>query len=167
MVFRFIAALFFIAAGGMSGIYKSEKLKTGARLCYEIGELLRQSAIMIRYRALNVYEISNELKTMQCCKKLAFVEKLPSAYVQGEDFHKIWCDLVNGDDLPDDEKKLLCDFGNILGTSDIDGQLRSIEAMEASLKLLEEKRSNEYALKGKLYRSIGLLFGVMIGIIVI
>ena len=65
------------------------------------------------------------------------------------------------------EKKLLCELGRVLGTSDIDGQISALELISRSAEQLTEKYGEEYRKKGRLYRSIGVLAGVTAGIMVI
>ena len=62
---------------------------------------------------------------------------------------------------------ILLDFGDLLGTSDIDGQLIGISAVKALMLERFQRRSEEYHSKAKLYRSVGVLAGVMVGIMVI
>lgn len=168
MVFKLLAALMFSTAGAIIGISGSERLKQNRDICRAIGEMLRVSAIMIRYRRMNVYDLVGELKSSESLSQLAFLKNLPERYVQGENFHDLWqYHLQKQDDLENEEKKLLSEFGRIIGASDSKGQLTSIEALEAELQQLEKKRSECYLQKGRMYRSVGMLFGVMVGILVI
>lgn len=168
MFLKLLASLMFSAAGALIGISTSEKLKENRDICREIGEMLRISAIMIRYRRLNVYDLAVELKSSESLSHLTFLKNLPEKYVQGENFHSLWqIQVEKQNELQNEERKLLSDFGRILGASDAQGQLTSIESLEAELQQLEKKRSDCYLQKGKLYRSVGVLFGVMIGILVI
>lgn len=168
MLFRVVAAVLFSTAGGIAGISFSERLKTELELCRSIREMLMNSAMIIRCRAVDVYSLSSELRQNGQLSRLTFLNEIPESYSQQDDFHEIWKNSVNSQkNLPDDEKKLLCDFGEILGRSDIDGQLVSINALEETAVMLEKKHSEAYSQKGKLYRSVGMLFGVMVGILVI
>ncbi|MDE5771495.1 MAG: stage III sporulation protein AB, partial [Ruminococcus sp.] len=133
-----------------------------------IREMFINSAMLIRCRAVDVYYLSSELRQNGQLFRLTFLNDIPQNYSQSDDFHEIWRNAVNSQkNLPDDEKKLLCDFGEILGRSDIEGQIVSINALEETAVMLEKKRSESYSQKGRLYRSIGMLFGVMVGILVI
>ena len=69
--------------------------------------------------------------------------------------------------LPEDEQRILLAFGEMIGTSDLQGQLTSISGFEAELDTLEKRRKEDFLRKGRLYRSAGTLFGVMAGILVI
>lgn len=168
MLFRVVAAVLFSTAGGIAGISFSERLKTELELCRSIREMLMNSAMIIRCRAVDVYSLSSELRQNGQLSRLTFLNEIPESYSQQDDFHEMWKNAVNSQkNLPADEKKLLCDFGEILGRSDIDGQLVSINALEETAVMLEKKHSEAYSQKGKLYRSVGMLFGVMVGILVI
>ena len=168
MLLRAAAAVMFVAAGGMAGIILSDRLKMQREMCREIGELLRSCAVQIRYRGVDVYRLASELKNCQSFKHLTFINELPEKYEYGEDFHLCWERAVmSQSDLPHEERQMLCSFGNTLGTSDIEGQLVSISALEEELETLENRREETFRSKGKLYRSVGMLFGVMAGILVI
>ncbi len=168
MLFRIVAAVLFSTAGGIAGISFSERLKTELELCRSIREMMMDSAVLIRCRAVDVYSLSSELRRNGQLCRLTFLKEIPEHYSESEDFHEIWKKAVNSQkNFPDDEKKLLCDFGEILGRSDIDGQIASIDALEETAVILEKRRYEAYSQKGKLYRSVGMLFGVMVGILVI
>ncbi len=165
---KLLGALCFVFAGAIYGAEKSSSLKNKCTGCREIRSLIVKISILIRYRGLNVYEIVRELKASSDIVNLSFIENLPSEFKAGSDFHKLWCTAVENDiSIGKDESKILCKFGNVLGTSDIEGQLLSIESILEELKNIEQIRQDEYRRKGKLYRSLGVLFGVMTGILLI
>lgn len=165
---RILGAVFLVFAGAVLGASKSDSLKARYAACREIRELLVQISVLVRYRGLNVYEISHELMISDRYKQLDFIKKLPSEYEPDTDFRLKWAEAVNSDScIGDDEKKLLCSFGAGLGTSDIQGQLMAVETVLEALRRIEDKRCEEYNRKGKLYRSLGMLFGVMTGILLI
>lgn len=168
MLLRVIAALMFAAAGTVGGFAKAEGLKSNLEFCRETGELLRMSAIFIRFQGLNVYELSSRLRSSSDLKMLTFLNGLPESFSQGENFHEQWKKAVcSQENIPNDERGILLSFGEIIGTSDIDGQMMSIKAIESELSGLESKRKEDFIRKSRLYRSAGALFGVMAGILII
>ena len=168
MFFRIISAVMFSVAGAVTGIFFSERLKLNLDFCRNIHELLLNTAVIIRCRGDDVYSISAELKRNNQFNDFTFLQEIPEKYNPEENFREIWIDAVKSQkNLPDDVKNLLCDFGIVLGQSDIEGQLVSMEALTENAVILEKKHSEIYSQKGKLYRSVGMLFGVMIGIIII
>lgn len=168
MLLKLMGFICFVSAGAVVGITKSTQLKTMRDSCREICEMLIQVSIMIRHRGLDVYEIFNEILSSGGYRCLMFLNKLPDKYRPGENFHEIWRDAVSSDKtIGDEEKQQLLSFGENLGTSDIEGQLMSIESVIELIKQIEQKRNEEYYRKGRLYRSVGLLFGVIAGIMVV
>ena len=75
--------------------------------------------------------------------------------------------LLKETDIPNEERSILLDFSNMLGTCDTDGQLSGIAACRELMQERYYYRSSEYNTKAKLFRSLGVLAGVMVGIIVI
>lgn len=165
---RLMAAFLFTAAGAAAGVSLSLRLREEREICREIGDVFRCSALQIRYRGMDVYELSSGLKCRSGLDDLTFLRELPDNYRCGEDFHVLWKKaLDNQVRLPDEERRLLLRFGELLGTSDVDGQLASISVLEAELSGLEAKREENYRRKGKLFRCIGVLAGAMTGILII
>lgn len=168
MLLRIIAALMFAAAGAVGGFSKADGLRHDLEICRETGDLLRTSAILIRFQGLNVYELSTRLKTSSDLHSLTFLNVLPEGFSEGENFHEQWKTAVSGqENIPEDERRILLNFGDIIGTSDITGQLTSIEAIESEVDALESRRRDNFIRKSRLYRSTGTLLGVMAGILII
>lgn len=167
-MFKVIGFICFVLAGAIGGTSLSDKLKYMSESSREIHSMLTQILIMIRFRGLNVFEIFHELHQTDAYPHLNFINNLPENYECGVDFYDIWSDAVlNDKKLGKDEQDLLLSFGAMLGRSDIEGQVMSIESAIENVKILELRRSDEYQRKGKLYRSVGMLFGTMAGIMII
>ena len=93
---------------------------------------------------------------------------MPESYDCGEDFHFLWENAVKSQkDIPDKEKNILLIIGNTVGTSDAESQINTFSSLKAETELLKSLRISEYDKKGRLFRSIGVLMGVMAGILVI
>lgn len=165
---RIFACICFVLAGAVVGFILSDKLKLKRESSREIHSMLVQISSLIRYQRLNVYEIVHELNSCKNYKYLDFLTRLPERYNPGEDFHEQWSgSLMTDRYLSEDERSLLLNFGSVFGTSDVEGQLMYIESSLESVKALEQRRSEEYQQKGRLYRSLGILFGTMVGIMFI
>lgn len=164
-IFAFIC---FVLIGTVCGMKLSDRLKGMRDSCREIHAVLNKIASLISYRALDVYEIVSELKKDKFAHRLHFLEKLPDTYEPGTDFHEIWNNAVAQDkEMAEEERNILTSFGDTLGTSDIEGQLAAIESAIREIQMIEKMRNDDYYRKGKLYRSIGTLIGLMTGIMVL
>ena len=165
---RITACLCIVLIGGICGMAMSDKLKKRRDCCREIQAVLTRISSFIRYRELNVYEIVSELRETSAVKKLKFIERLPTSYETGEDFHDSWEEELKRDEyIPEEEKEVLMEFGKAHRTSDTEGQLLSAEQASERIYNIEKQRSEEYLKKGKLFRSVGVLFGIMAGIMIV
>ena len=83
------------------------------------------------------------------------------------DFEQTIWQMVQELKLNQKEERWLCEFYRGLGTTDLEGQLAHL----ATYGRVFEKRFNvsqeQYEVKGKLYRSLALLCGLMIAILLI
>lgn len=168
MMFRILSALALTAVGGFAGFSMADKLREARTICEEIGCLFRQSAFFITYRHDDVYLICRNFKSDNELKHLTFLQNLPENYSVGEDFRKMWDNaLASQKNIGENERELLVHFGGILGKSDAQSQAEAIARLMKELDRIIEIRTENLLKKGRLYRSAGLLFGVMAGIIVI
>ena len=167
MGIRVIDAVLEAFCVAFSGLNRSEKLKKHVLICSDADKVFRLTETMIRSSGTDIYSIFSVIKREKI-SGLSFINKLPDDYSADKDFHSLWRELLmNEPDIPQEEQGILLDFGDLLGTSDIDGQLNGIAAVRSLMQELYLRRSEEYHSKAKLYRSVGVLAGVMVGIMVI
>lgn len=168
MILRIFSALILTLAGGLAGFSMADRLSESRKICIEIGHLFRQTAFFITYRQDDIYAICRKLKSDGELKHLTFLQSLPDCYNTGEDFRILWSNALESQkNLGTEESALLTHFGSILGKSDAESQAESISAFQKELDRITEIRTENLLKKGRLYRSAGLLFGVMAGIMVI
>lgn len=167
MLLRVVASAAFVIAGGVAGFALADKLRREQRMCGVIGYLLQRTAFLVGYRCDDVYEVCNELKRDCELLPLAFLQQLPEHYECGSDFRSCWENAVISQNYGSDETEILLRLGGVIGRSDCASQLDSIKQLEGALAQTEKLRREAYLSKGRVYRSVGLLFGVMAGILVI
>ena len=83
--------------------------------------------------------------------------------------HKSWITAINKceTNLNNQDKKILMDMGNILGTTDVDGQVSNIKITTTFIDAQIENAQNEKEKNVKLYRTLGIISGLTIIIILI
>ncbi len=168
MPFRVIAFICFLFCGAICGAVLSDKLRKERDFCRKVLSMFSMISGLLRHRALNVYEIVHELNMSQQFGELNFLSDLPDVYRTEENFHDSWRDCIQQDEtILAEERELLLSFGSTFGTTDVVGQLLNIESAIERFSEIERLRSENYRCKGKMYRSIGLLFGAMAGIMII
>ena len=166
MTLRLIAAIMFTAAGAMCGVHFSEKLRSERELCRSMTALIIRCSSLIRALGLDVYRLSRELRDGGF-ESLSFIDKLPEEYSYGVTFSQAWKNAVDTQSMGSEARGLLIRLGNILGTSDIDGQVAALSVLQEESEELSTRCGQAYITKSRLYRSAGALFGIMLGIIII
>ncbi|MBQ6250545.1 stage III sporulation protein AB [Ruminococcus sp.] len=167
MELRFIAVILIVLCGAFCGALNAEKLKHRVQLCCEAEKLMRLSETMIRTGGSDIYSIVKKLKAEKA-KYIAFISKLPDSFSADCSIREKWRELLLRDtSVPEEESAVLLEFGSVLGTTDVQGQLSSIDALLVRIEELREQRRQEYLQKGRLYRSLGVMAGVSVGIILI
>jgi len=66
-----------------------------------------------------------------------------------------------------EDEEVLVAFGKLLGRSDIDGQVKNIRLTLGHLKLQEEKAEDSRKSNEKMYRSLGILGGIAVVIVLL
>lgn len=164
---RFAAVVLLVLCGGACGIYNADKLRRRVELCTEAEKAMRLFEALIRTSGADVYRLIAALKAERP-QRLGFVYSLPDSFSSDCDIRQCWRELLmRENDIPDEEKNILIDLGNMLGTTDIEGQLSCISAQLVLMSSLREQRAAEYRQKGRLYRSLGVMAGISVGIIMI
>ncbi len=156
-----------IGAASLIGISASDKLKSRADELEMIVHMLEETKILIRYKAMTVFDIVQALKENVIINQLDFIKKLEPAIETP--FYISWeKSIVNmQSSLKDSDKKLLKSFGRSLGSSDIDGQLSNIEVYKEDFARIKATADNEFQKKSRLYRSLGVLSGMFLSIMLI
>ena len=166
-MFKIIGMIVIVISTSMIGISCSEKLKKRAGELGLVCHMIEEMSLLIRYRALTVYELIENLKKNSMLCTLPFLNEFKAD--NGLPFKTSWEEnVVNIHTFMNDgDIKLLKTLGGTLGTSDIDGQLQSLEVYKADFKRLEKEAIAAYEKKAKLYRSLGFLCGMFVSIMLI
>ena len=167
MELRVLAVIMLILSGAFCGVFYSEKLKRRVVYCHEAEKLMRLCEVMIRTGGTDIFGIIRALKgeNFSC---FGFIYELPEEYSASCPVREKWRTLLLRDkSVPDEEKAVLAELGEVLGTTDVQGQVSSIASQLVRMEELREQRRQEYIQKGRLYRSLGVMAGVSVGIILI
>lgn len=133
-----------------------------------VGQMLEELSVQIRFRAATVYELLDYLS--ESVGELEFLCFARAELAAGESFYCAWekgLSLWQNTALHDEDRALLLSIGAKLGDSDVEGQLSTIELHKQHLSALLLIATEQRQKKGKLYRSMGVLGGVFIAIMLI
>lgn len=164
---RIIGVLLIFSASVMVGVMLSLNMKNKLERLKLFRRMAEEIATLIRYRGLTVREIISQLRYSSAYDELVFL-KSEDYSDRSQSVSEIWERNVIADyTLTEEETKVLLSLGTQLGTTDTQGQLSVIAAFVAEIEEMQERQFQKYAVKGKLYRSMGILVGAMAGIMII
>ena len=86
-------------------------------------------------------------------------------YSAGEALNKA-IDISNTN-LTKEDKEVLKGLSNMLGKVDIDGQISEIKLVDSFLNVQLENAEEEYRKNNKMYKTLGIIVGIMIVIVLI
>jgi stage III sporulation protein AB len=69
--------------------------------------------------------------------------------------------------LNKEDEEVLLDFGKMLGSSDLEGQIKNIRLTQTKLSIQEKKAEDSRCKNEKMYKSLGLLGGIAVVIVLI
>ncbi len=147
----------------IAGLRRSAALKRRAELLCELRTMIRLFSIEIRCCAYTLDEL---------CEKAdgRFGELLREYRESCPDIRAAWetaCSAMRKNGYGAEETELLRELGKTLGTSDCAGQEQLLELHGERLAALYEAAAADYAKKGKLFRSVGLLCGAGAAVLLI
>lgn len=149
------------------GFYLSKRLKEREERLCSVLLLIKELIVQIRYTNAKIGDILKNAAVNCSYKDLYFVTDC--LYLkENEDFHKAWSEGVKKQMfLNPRDKELLFALGEHLGETDLEGQLSFLEITEALLSEQREEARKEHSTKSKMYRSVGLLCGLAMGIMLL
>lgn len=167
-MFKYAGLILIILISSFSGVYFSTALKSRLATLKKVNYLIDEIIILLRYKASTVYEIIGYLTGNERFAEFSFLEKISA---DGDcSFQLEWCNSLEENpplNLKQDDLQILADIGKNLGTSDIEGQISTLNIQRNELKILISSAETEYEKKSKLYRSLGVLVGAFISVMLI
>jgi len=118
-------------------------------------------AVQIRYRALPLGELFSELQGGEFLQLIMNNEQLTM------NWREKWAEAVDSFPTLKGEREILLSIGNSLGNSDSAGQIAMLELNKELLSARLVEASDAASRKGAMYRSVGVLSGLGLAIIVV
>ncbi len=165
MAVKLLGIIFIVSACVLWGTGKSAKLRNSVTECDRTSRMLESISIMIRYNNYEITRILREVSSEKNCPQ--YIRCASELMDNGIDFHLAWREAVENSVADISERELMLRFGNELGLSDTEGQMKLIEGVLAEISDIKAERADSYKRYGRVYRSVGLLFGLMAGVLII
>jgi len=167
-MFKYAGVVIIIAVTSFAGCYFSSALKTRLVNLKKINFLIDEIIILLRYKASTVYEITDYLVRSERFADFDFLGKINVD--EKFSFQQNWSKSIKANPpscLKACDLEILGDIGKNLGTSDIEGQLSMLSLQRAELETLIMSAEADCERKSKLYRSLGVLVGAFISVMLI
>lgn len=145
--------MFILSTG--TGIYLSSRLDKRVRLLEELIVKLDEAETMIRCCSTDISDVFAVFKELQ-----QFTDCSCNSNNMNSALQKLYI-------LDESDKEILSNVFRKLGRSDTDGQLSMLEMNRKLLESRLEKARADYLQKGRMYRSVGILSGIGIAVILI
>ncbi len=168
---KLFTCLFLIAAGGGIGIAVSGKYHSRVRQLEKCDQLLSRLQTYLTGEKLTTREIFERLSQSDTLSELAFVGQTADALRTNVDFPSVWreCLTLNRGELAltgEDYPPLLA-LSEVIGAYDAKAQSDAIGISRELLRENERQAREQSRTSGKLSRSLGLLGGIALAILVI
>lgn len=167
-MFKYAGIALIIAVTSFAGCYFSTSLKTRLTNLKKINFLIDEIIILLRFKASTVYEITEYLVKNGRFSDFDFLGCItPDKDVS---FQQNWHNAIEANppmSLNRNDLEILADIGKNLGTSDMEGQISMLSLQRAELETLISYAEADCEKKSKLYRSLGVLAGAFISVMLI
>lgn len=166
---KYAGIILLILSSGLTGILLSKRLGERVELLRRTLAMLDRFSTQIRWQASTVEELLRSELRQGGGERLSFLEHI-AGEPQGGPFPDAWKRALGewkNPALEKEDRLLLETIGETLGSSDVEGQLASIALQKETCARLLEQAAHDRERKGKLYRSLGVLAGVFVSILLL
>ncbi len=157
-----------IAVTSLLGNYFSSVIKMRLNNLKKINYLIDEIITLLRFNGSTVYEITNHLANNERFSDFSFLSNITTN--ENISFQQSWCSALKTYpifSLKASDLDILADIGRKLGTSDMEGQLSMLNLQRTELEMLISSVEEDCEKKSKLYRSLGVLAGAFISVMLI
>ncbi|MBQ8515733.1 MAG: stage III sporulation protein AB [Ruminococcus sp.] len=148
-----------VLCGAGCGMAAASALKRQAVFCKTLCLFLEELEILMRWNGDTLPVLVDMLSQKPGYAPLRFLKEI--RFSESEPFSDAWRRaILEEHGLPEELSQLLLSLGDSLGTSDLEGQMKTLEGYQLQARHISRNAEEQYRTKGKLYRSMGILGGM-------
>ena len=165
MALKILGGLLLVLSGFSAGCFCSKKLLMRKDFYKRFLSFVSNLSTQLRYSTSDIFTLvslsanTSGLDFFEICEE------------SGTPFYKVWSErmieIPAKFGLKNSDRTLLLEFGEQLGKTDVDGQLKHIELYEALFKKQLTDAENEINKKSKLYKTMGFFVGTAAALMII
>lgn len=160
--FKLSGACLVLLCCTLSGFYFSLRLRTRLNFLYSVTEFLTRLQTNIRYFGDDVFML------IQISAPMALAPYFKESNLP---FNIYWQkaaeELSKSFNLTREDYKSLVEFGRLLGTTDVEGQLSHIEIYKALFSAERDSFEKDCKIKSRLYKTLGFFAGAVLVLFII
>lgn len=161
-----ILCLFLTSAG--IGMYAARQLRTRLVHTQKLAALLEDFSTYIRYQCTPLEDLLYLFAEHPNYRDFTFLRRVSKEFCPEIPPRELWKDAVSSDAAVSTQAaEILCALGNVLGTTDMEGQLAALELHRRQMDGLADELKTACDKKGELYRRLGVLLGAMLAVMLI
>lgn len=161
-----IGLLLLVLCGGLCGFYAAANVRRKQQYLVTLSALLHELEISMWCHGGTLQELLELLAERETYRCFSFLRSTIAAMQESVSFSEAWKEAVQADvALSIDSKRLLCELGEELGTSDLCSQREILERYRSRLQQQEADQREPSQKKIRLYQSMGLLAGMAVAIL--
>ncbi len=153
---KLLLCIAIVVSSSLIGFYYSNSLYRRKRVLEHFLIQIKNCSTKIRYNSGDLCEIfSNSFTDFTFDSQISFCKQ--------------WSDMLKGYSkiLSDEDIKILLEFSENLGTYDVSGELSNISMYIEMLSAQIEKADLDIKERSKLYKTLGMTFGLAVAILLI
>lgn len=150
------------------GFYAAGKIHARYRSTQKLAALLNEFSTMLRYQCTPLEELLVQFAHNPNYSEFSFISDICNGFSVNISPGLLWESSVCNDPLVmPSAGDILCSLGNVLGTTDMQGQLAALEMYCSRMEAAAEDIKTDCIRKEELYRRIGVLIGAMCAVLMI
>lgn len=150
-----------------AGCYAAGRLRREVSAFEQLIRLTESAAAYIRCQAPELEDLLR-LLSAECGGSFRFLAEVSEELGPDVPPAAVWRNAVRRDPVvPGAAREILYSLGEVLGTTDIPGQLSAIALHRSRLERAAADSRERCARQGKLYRALGLLGGAMTAVLLL
>ncbi|MGN0692764.1 MAG: stage III sporulation protein AB [Oscillospiraceae bacterium] len=166
-----IGIILIVIMSAMTGAAMADRLSGRCAVLCEIDRFIGRAAAMIRQTASPLEDIIRAAAEDKRLGRLSFLSDINSELDSGSlNIREVWRNCLENSPpeyIREEEKAILEELGETLGSTDVQGQLDGLSAQRNTLRELIAEADRERREKGKLYRMLGVTSGLFAAVILI
>lgn len=170
MIIKLIGAIVLIVATSLIGFSLAADCGRRPKILRELQALMQMFENEISYLSNLLSDAFNRIHSLSNTEaSIIFEDAAKQLEINGVTADVAWEKAVVENcrklALNSEDKSILINFGRMLGNSDLEGQINNIRLISSQLKLQELKAEEMRKKNEKMYRSLGVMSGLAIAII--